>query len=98
MTEQLAIDFNPQHAARRRDPATSKTAAHAAASFAASHAGRILLALQQHGPATAKELAPLVGLTHVQIDRRRHELVKAGFVRVLDTVRDGCNVMEAIRR
>ncbi len=102
MDAQLTIDFTPERAARRSDPETSKAAARKARGFAESHAGRMLLALQSRGAMTAKEISVLTGLTVVQIDRRRHELVKAGLIRIQQhhgapVVRDGCEVMEVVR-
>lgn len=85
--------------ARRTDPATSHAAAANAQRFAASHAGRILAALDKLGSATAHEVAKETGLSVVQVDRRRHELVKSGQVRLLagpdgkDIERGGFNVM-----
>ena len=102
VAQQLAIDFAPERAARHTDPETSKAAARQAAKFRTSHAGRILLALQQHGPRTPKELEQIVGLSVVQIDRRLPELKKAKLARVVtlddgaDAVRNGCRVWSAI--
>ncbi len=98
---QLTIDFTTSHA-RASDPDTSKAAARRAAQFATSHAGRILLALQQHGPRTAHELNLLIGLTVVQIDRRLPDLKAMGLAQVkklddgADLVRSGCRVWEAV--
>jgi predicted ArsR family transcriptional regulator len=85
---QLSIDFAPEHKARRSDPETSHAAARNAEKFAASHAGRILAGLKTHGPRTAHELAQLIGLTVVQIDRRTVELQRAGYIDV-DRLSDG---------
>lgn len=75
MTEQLSLlDAATRRRARRTDPATSKQAAMRAGTFAQSHADRIAAALKQHGPLTAHELEPFVGLNYVQIDRRMAEL------------------------
>jgi len=84
--------------ARATDPLTSHAAARKAARFAASHAGRILAALQQ-GPATAHELTHRTGLSVVQIDRRMTELADAGRVCLVlfmgePLVRGGCRVWE----
>ena len=89
-------DIRPVPRARRSDPITSHAAADGASRFAASHAGRILEALQA-GPASAKQIAAATGLTLVQVDRRLPELQRDGFVEVLheggvDLVRDGCRV------
>lgn len=64
--------------ARNSDPIQSHDAADRAAKFAPTHRERILAALKQHGPRTAHELERITGLSVVQIDRRMHELVKAG--------------------
>lgn len=101
MSEQLAIDFDATHAARRHDPETSHVAARNAEKFAASHAGRILAALKTHGPRSAHELEAIVGLSVVQIDRRLPDLKNAGFARVAqlddgaDRIVDGFRVWEA---
>lgn len=64
--------------ARRTDPQTSHDAANRAEKFAASHAGRILAALKEHGPGTPAALSGHTGLTVVQIDRRLPELRAIG--------------------
>lgn len=79
---QLAMHFEPARAARRDDPETSHAAARNAARFAESHAGRILVTLQTHGARTAHEIAQLVGLTVVQVDRRLPDLKAAGLADV----------------
>ncbi len=94
-----ATDVSSVGRARFTDPATSHAAARKAARFAASHAGRILAALQQ-GPATAHELERRTGLTVPQIDRRMTELADAGRVCLVlfmgePLVRGGCRVWEA---
>lgn len=100
----LFDDITPIRRARSTDPETSHTAAMRASAFSRTHAGRILLALQLHGPRSPKELEQLIGLTVVQIDRRTSELERQGFIRVVrlddgaDVVRDGCRVFEAIPR
>lgn len=66
--------------ARRRDPATSHRAAEQAEKFAASHAGRILAALLEHGDLSTHRIADLTGLTVVQVDRRAAELKAQGRV------------------
>jgi len=85
--------------ARATDPLTSHADARKAARFAASHAGRILAALQV-GPATAHELTHRTGLSVVQIDRRMTELADAGRVCLVlfmgePLVRGGARVWEA---
>lgn len=103
MTEQFSIDFDAVRACRSTDPATSKAAARQAATFAPSHAERILLALQQHGQRTPKELEQIIGLSVVQIDRRLPDLKAMGLARVatLDdgayVTRGGCRAWEAVR-
>lgn len=69
--------------ARNSDPIQCHEAADRARRFAPSHRDRILAALKQHGPRTAHELERLTGLSVVQIDRRRIELVSMGLVRLL---------------
>lgn len=94
---QLSIDLR----ARSTDPETSKEAARRAATFAESHAGRILAALKLHGPMTAHELH-IIGLTVVQIDRRLPELARLGLARVCklddgaDMTRGGFRVWQAV--
>ncbi|MDE2022041.1 MAG: hypothetical protein KGI71_04020 [Patescibacteria group bacterium] len=94
------LDFSATHA-RRSDPATSHMAATGAERFAQSQAGRILHALQLHGPRTAHELSLITGLTVVQIDRRLPDLLKDSAARVLRlddgsaVVRGGCRVWAA---
>jgi hypothetical protein len=101
MTElQLSIDFCVR--ARATDPATSHKAADNAKRFAGGHASKILAALKLHGPQSPKQLFDFTGLSVVQIDRRRGELIKAGLVRVkrLDdgaiAEHGGCAVLEAV--
>ena len=98
---QLQLEEYPR--ARRTDPETSHAAARRAKHFADSHAGRILLALQLHGPSSARRLEQLIGLTLVQIDRRVSELRGMKLIRAqVDAagrvVHDsGCTVWEACR-
>lgn len=85
--------------ARATDPATSHQAAQGAAAFAGSHCDRIVAAVQQLGEATAAEIGAACGLTVVQVDRRRKELVTAGRLRLVlgadgePLQRDGMNVL-----
>lgn len=102
MSEQLAIDFDAHHAARRHDPETSHVAARNAEKFAASHAGRILAALRLHGPMSPKQMFAFTGLDVAQCDRRRKEMIDAGLVRI-KTLNDGahathmgCEIWEAV--
>lgn len=74
--------FDPPRA-RGTDPATSHAAAAAVPEFAAGHYGRILLALQDHGPATVAELAARLGMGEQQVNKRLPELERAGAVSVL---------------
>jgi hypothetical protein len=78
---QLSIEFDAPPRARKTDPATSHEAARRAELFATSHAERIVCALRMRGPSTAHELEPHTRLNYVQIDRRMHELVKAGRIK-----------------
>lgn len=88
--------------ARRRDPATSQAAARNAEKFASSHAGRILAALKEHGPLSAAQMHQFTGLTTVQADRRRKEMIGAGLVRIKTmndghpVTHEGCEVWEAV--
>jgi hypothetical protein len=87
--------------ARRTDPPTSKQAAFKARAFSTSHAARILDALRKLGPMSAHELEAHTGLSVAQVDRRRHEMIAVGTVR-LYTVdgriveRGGSQVWEAV--
>jgi hypothetical protein len=81
VSHQLAIEFDAPPRARKTDPATSHEAARRAELFATSHAERIVCALRMRGPSTAHELEPHTRLNYVQIDRRMHELVKAGRIK-----------------
>jgi len=90
-----------QALARSTDPSQCHEAANRARRFSASHRDRIVAALKQHGPRTAHELEPLTGLTVVQVDRRRVELVSMGLVRLLPELRPTptggrAQVMEAV--
>lgn len=75
--------------ARRDDPSTSKIAAARAKRFKVNHEDMIVGALGI--PGTAYDVARRTGLTHVQVDRRIAELVKAGRVRVLEETRPAPN-------
>lgn len=78
----LSIEMFDMPRARRRDPETSKRAGINAATFASSHAGRILQALRQHGPSAPPKIEKHTGLSIVQIDRRLIEMQRAGLIRV----------------
>ncbi len=99
--DQTTLDFIQTHS-RATDPETSKAAARRASDFSTSQAGRVLLALQKHGPRTAHELSLIIGLTLVQCDRRLPDLAALGLVRVVklddgaDMVRGRCRVWEAV--
>lgn len=80
---QLNVEMYDRPRSRRTDPITSKAAAVRAERFAASHAGRIVAALDALGTATAHEIAAQAGLTVVQVDRRLCELERAGLVYVI---------------
>ena len=92
---QLAMNFAApalHTRSRRTDPETSHKAAARASQFATSHAGRILLALQLHGPRSAHGLSLVIGLSVVQIDRRLPELKRMGLADTTGDVADGCRV------
>jgi hypothetical protein len=99
---QLSIAFDERRASRSSDPQTSKDAARRAAVFAGSHSARILAALKLHGPMSPAQMFAFTGLSIVQCDRRRIELIRAGLVRILTTddgqpvTHDGCEVWEAL--
>lgn len=99
---QLAIQFDERRAARRIDPATSKAAARNAAAFANGHKARILAALKQHGPMSPAQMFTFTGLSVVQCDRRRVELIRAGLVRIATDdqgnpiTHQGCEVWQAL--
>ena len=98
---QLAMNFTApalHTRARRTDPETSHKAAAKASKFAASHAGRILLALQQHGPRSAHGLSLLIGLglSVVQIDRRTVELQRLKLIVPTGAVEAGFRVWAAV--
>lgn len=78
---QLDLGFGaaraPQRLARRTDPATSHVAAARTVEFRANHAGRILAALQDHGPMTVDQIAKVTDLTAWQVNKRLPELQRA---------------------
>jgi hypothetical protein len=80
--EAWAHDILSTPLARRTDPATSHAAASNARHFAGSHCSRILQALKTHGPMSPAQLFDHTGLSVVQIDRRRKEMINAGHVRI----------------
>jgi hypothetical protein len=97
----IPLSFDERRASRRTDPETSKAAASRAAVFATSHAGRILAALKQHGPMSPAQMYAHTGLSIVQCDRRRIELIRAGLVRIVTdeqgnhVTHEGCEVWQA---
>ncbi len=88
---------NIKKLSRRRDPHTSKAAAKQSRDFAASHKGRILEALTEHGACSARQLEALTGLTVVQIDRRITELRDNGKIADTGIVHGRCMVYEAVK-
>jgi hypothetical protein len=98
--QQLSLlDMPPR--ARRSDPPTSKQAAFKAREFSTSHAARILDALRRFGPMSAHELEQRTGLSVPQLDRRRHEMIAVGTVRLYKVdgrivERGGAQVWEAV--
>jgi hypothetical protein len=83
-----------QRLARRTDPDTSLAAAARAKRFAPKHAAAITGVLWR--PMIPPEIAKFTGLTVVQIDRRRHELIVSGQVRLTGRERDGFQQWERI--
>lgn len=87
--------------ARAHDPASSVLAADRAAVFAGGHQERILRALGTD-ELSSRQVAIRSGLTVVQVDRRMHELRRAGKAEVVtaggeDVLRDGCRVWRRVR-
>lgn len=76
--------------ARRTDPESSHQAARKSLKRALpmTHAERILGTMWR--TMTMSDLERLTGLTRVQIDRRRHELVKLGLITLGTVADDGC--------
>jgi hypothetical protein len=99
---QLYFDNITPVRARRTDPQTSHDAAKRSEKFADSHAGRILAALKLHGAMSPAQMFSFTGLSVVQIDRRRKEMITAGYVRLkrLDdgavAKHDGFEIWEAV--
>lgn len=83
----------PPPRARVSDPVTSKAAAARAKWFAPSHAELILGVLWR--PMTPVDISKLTGLSVVQIDRRRIEMVRDGSVK-LGAERDGFQLWERV--
>ena len=73
--EQMSIDFG--HPARKTDPDTSHTAADMI-NFRNKHFAVILYVLTE--PMGKDGIARLTGLTGTQVDRRLHEMEKAGLI------------------
>lgn len=87
---QAALDFTPL--ARRTDRQTSIDAGRKAQEkIVAWHERLILDALRCHGALTAKEMAPLINLSSVQISRRSGGLMSGANARCryTDKRRDG---------
>lgn len=86
MSTQLDIFGSPPRA-RLTDPAPSHAAAHKAAAFAGTHSEKIVgfLARIFPGAADPEQIANATGLTVVQVDRRRKELLTAGRIVVVGT-------------
>jgi hypothetical protein len=97
----LSIQMFDAPRARATDPSTSHAAAKRSMRFSASHAGRIHLALIEHGNMSAVGIAGMTGLTVVQVDRRLPDLARSGLAAVV--VKDGaplvwgnCRVWSAV--
>jgi predicted transcriptional regulator len=88
--------------ARRENPQTSHDAGLKAEKFAASHAGKILDALKQHGAMTVKEIADCgIGLNQYQIGKRMAALegdllIERASAMGERMTRDGCTIWEAL--
>lgn len=87
-------DMRSAPLARTNDPLTSKIAAASAKRFAWSHAERITGALWR--PMIPTEIAKLTGLSIVQIDRRRKELLELGEIKLTGRERDGYQEWERV--
>jgi hypothetical protein len=80
--------FQPQPRARKTDPATShEAAAKFRGKACRSHYVAIMGTLWK--PRIPPEIAALTGLTVVQIDRRRRELLDRGAIRLTGGEREG---------
>jgi hypothetical protein len=84
--------------ARKFDPSTSKAASANAAQFSGAHSQRIINALHKHGPMSPRALENVIGLSVVQIDRRRRELMRKNQIHVLrrrghPVIDRGCEVL-----
>ena len=87
--------FSPQPRARATDPQTSQDAARAfRGKPCQSHYLLIVGALWR--PMVPPEIAKLTGLSVVQIDRRRRELVDRGAIRLTGRVVDGFEQWERV--
>lgn len=80
MTSQSLLPFQPRTLARRKDPETSHLAANAAESVRNEHSRRILAAMRGRPPLAAEQIADLVELSAVQVNRRLAELEAAGLI------------------
>lgn len=83
-----------QRLARKDDPPTSKAAAAIAKRFKQSHADAIIGVLWRG--MIPPEIAKFTGLTVVQIDRRRKELLELGEIRLTGRERDGYQEWERV--
>ncbi len=74
--------FDPHESARRTDPQTSHESARKAVSFAASHAGRCLGAIEAAGlhGANASQISEAVDLLPHQVTKRLNDLRKDGLI------------------
>ena len=70
--------YTPHTSARATDPHTSHQAAYAAASFAGTHAERILQVLKSHGAMDPEQLARHTDMEAYSVRKRLADLQKAG--------------------
>ncbi len=95
MIDQHTLDlFEPPPRARKSDPTTSHASARNVERFFASHAGRILIALQDRGPSTVDELSATCGLQSQQINKRLPELERIRLARPTDKTRPSKSGMQ----
>ena len=78
------VSADTRRRVRSQDPGTSAAAAERAATFASSHADRILAALNVRD-LSAQEIGAQIGLTVVQVARRTTELQREGRLVVVQT-------------
>lgn len=90
-----ADDMRVERMARKTDPQTSKDAARrAAVRIQMSHQNAILGILYR--PMIPPEIGALIGLSVVQVDRRRKELLERGEIRLTGVERDGYQEWERV--